>query len=146
MARYPSEVGSWATKSYGEDTIAWEEAKDQCRTALYQWAASGRYGTYTELTAQVIAIDWPEGAYTHHGHQMGYLLGQVSLEELDEREERPVLSSLVIGQEEGMPSRGFWTFVQDELGITVPKTDMGRMEFWVDEFQAACRYFAPKAG
>src|SRR5687768_5699720 len=110
MARYPPQPKEWATKAYGSDSDAWDEAKRQCRTAILEWAAQERTGTYTDLTKRVTAIEWPEGAYTHHGHQMGYLLGQVSLDELDKVEDRPVLSALVIGQQEGMPSGGFWTF------------------------------------
>jgi hypothetical protein len=132
-------------QSYGSDAAAWDEAKRQCRAVLYKWAAAERYGTYTELAQQVTAIEWPEGAYTHHGRQMGYLLGQVSLEELDQNEDRPVLSSLVTGQDEGMPSGGFWTFVADELGIDVPATDLARLDFWVGEFKAACRYYGRAA-
>lgn len=45
-------------------------------------------------------------------------LGQVSLEELDREENRPLISALVIGKDENMPSSGFWTFCI-ELGIAV---------------------------
>ena len=101
MARYPAKVGAWATRPYGGDAAASEEAKRQCRATLYEWAAAQHPGTYTELVHRVTAIEWPDGAYTHHGQQMGYLLGQVSLEELVTDEDRPVLSSLVIGAEDG---------------------------------------------
>ena len=133
-----------SVKSYGPDPDAWDEAKRQCRAVLYKWAAAERYGTYTELAQQVTAIEWPEGAYTHHGQQMGYLLGQVSLEELDRNEDRPVLASLVIGQDEGMPTAGFRTFLADELRVDVPATGLARLEFWVAEFKAACRYYGRK--
>jgi hypothetical protein len=82
MARYPANPKPWAAKPYGPDPDAWEDAKDQCRKMLYAWAARDRSNTYSELTQNVTAIGWPEGAYTHHGRQVGYLPGQVSLQEL----------------------------------------------------------------
>ncbi len=142
MARFPAHPNAWASKSYGPDPVAWDEAKRQCRAALCEWAATGKPRTYTDLTQRVTAIEWPEGAYTNHGQQIGFLLGQVSLEELVRDEDRPVLSALVIGQEEGMPSSGFWALLRDDLGIEVPATDLGRLDLWVAEFEAACRFYA----
>ena len=43
-----------------------------------------------------------------------------------------------------MPSRGYWTFARDELRLRVPPTDIDRMEFWVKEFQAACRFYGSR--
>ena len=118
MARYPATLLPWVTEDYGPDADAWNEAKRQARTVLHEWASAGRFGSYSELAKRVTAIPWPEGAYTHRGRQMGRLLGQVSLEELDRTEDRPLLSALVIGQEEGMPSGGFWSLLA-EIGLTV---------------------------
>jgi len=140
MARYPIKTPTWAIKPYGDEG-AWELAKRECRTVLLEWAAAEYAGTYTELSKRVTAIDWPEGAYTHHGQQMGMLLGQVSMEELVRTEDRPVLSSLVIGQDEGMPSAGYWKFMDEELGIAVPTGDVARLEFWVRQFKDACAFY-----
>ena len=140
MARYPAKPLPWVTNDYGPDAIAWSEAKRQVRAALYEWASAGPFGTYSELARLVTAIPWPEGAYTHHGSQMGHLLGQVSMEELDRSEDRPLLSALVVGQEDGMPSGGFWTLLT-ELGIESPSTELERVEYWSKEFKAACKYY-----
>lgn len=145
MARYPTKPGAWASRPYGPDEDAWEEAKAQCRAALYEWAAAGSPRSYTDLTKRVTAIEWPEGAFTNHGQQMGWLLGQVSLEELVRTEDRPVLSSLVIGQEEGMPTGGYWTFLRDELAADVPASDLARLELWYTEWKAACAYYGRRA-
>lgn len=143
MARYPASPFPWVTKPYGADEDAWEDAKRQARRTLYRWASEGRYGSYTDLAHEVTAIDWPEGAYTHHGQQMGMLLGQVSMEELDRVENRPLISALVIGREEGMPSTGYWSMLR-ELGLEVPATDMGKLESWTKEFETAIRYFGSR--
>jgi hypothetical protein len=145
MARYPTPTPPWATKTYGPSDTAWDDAKRQCRDVLIEWARAERYGTYTDLMNRVTAIPWPDRAYTHHGQQMGWLLGQVSLEELDRVADRPVLSALVIGAAEGMPSTGFWKFLEDDLKIAVPSDEKGRLEFWVREFRACCRVYGGRS-
>jgi hypothetical protein len=60
---------------------------------------------------------------------------------LDREIDRPVLSALVIGASEGMPSTGFWTFIEDDLKMSVPTTESARLEFWVREFKDCCRAF-----
>jgi hypothetical protein len=141
MAKYPATAPRWAGTAYGGDAVAWEAAKRQCRDVLYEWAARGEPGYYSDLAPRVTAIDWPEGAYTHDGQQMGYLLGQVSLEEMDRDEDRPVLSSVVIGKDEGMPSHGYWAFLREDLGISLPRDEPGRVALWLKEFRAACDFY-----
>jgi hypothetical protein len=145
MARYPKATPKWSQRPYGGYGDAWDEAKDQCRAVLYDLASRGDPTTYSDLVPAVTAIPWPDGAFTHSGRQMGTLLGQLSLDELVRNEDRPVLSSLVIGKLEGMPSGGYWTFIREELGISVPKDDLAMLEFWQAEFKAACSYYGPKA-
>jgi hypothetical protein len=119
------------------DAIAWADAKRQCKTTLYEWARSGEPQTYTELTQRVTAIPWPEGAHTHEGGQLGFLLGQVSLEELDRNEDRPLISAMVIDKMDNMPSGGFWALCE-ELEIPVAKSRDARERFWLSEV-VACR-------
>ena len=57
--------------------------------------------------------------------------GQVSLEELDSTEDRPVLSSVVIATGKNEPSHGYWAFMEEDLGIRVPVA--GREAFWLKE-------------
>lgn len=108
---------------------------------LYEWAAASKPGFYTELSSQVTAIEWLEGEA--FGAQMGWMLGQLSLEELSREEDRPLLSALVIGKDEGMPSHGYWEFLKD-LGEPVPIGDGNRTEAWYREFARACSYFAAR--
>lgn len=145
MARYPTQTPPWSQKQYGGYGDAWDEALEQARVTLYRWAAEGKPRSYTDLTYEVTAILWPEGAFTHSGQQIGMLLGQVSLTELTRNEDRPVLSSIVVGGAEKVPTRGYWTFVRNELGIAVPRSDMGQLEHWQAEFAAACAFYAPMA-
>lgn len=140
MARLPRETPEWVLKTYGPDEAGWDEAKRQAREVLLRWAHAGEFGSYTDLVREVTAIGWPDGAYTHHGQQVGMLLGQISMEALDPREDRPLLSALVVSREEGMPSGGFWSLLP-EVGIEVPATPMGKLEWWLREFERACLYF-----
>ena len=145
MARLPQPLPTWAGTDYLGDTMAWAGAKRQCRMTLCEWARSGDPHTYTELTQRVTAITWPEGAHTHEGGQLGFLLGQVSLEELDPEEDRPLLSAMVIDKMDNMPSGGFWALCE-ELEIPVGKSRDARERFWLTEV-AACHatYGAPRA-
>lgn len=122
---------------YRGDESVWEDAKRQCRSVLYGWAVAGEYHhTYSELVDRVTAIEWPQGPHTDEGSQVGFLLGQVSLEELSQVEDRPLISALVIGKEENMPSSGFWALCT-ELGIRVSDRQM----FWLNEAKACCEYY-----
>lgn len=105
MAIRPRVIPKWATSSYGNDDIAWEEAKRECRSVLHDWCARKEPHSYIELITRVTAIPWPPG--DHSSGQLGYLLGQVSLEELDPSEDRPVISSVVIASGKNEPSHGY---------------------------------------
>jgi hypothetical protein len=128
MATRPLVTPEWAVSSYGNDDLAWEEAKRECRDALHEWCVRREPHVYGDLIARVTAIPWPPG--DHSSGQLGYLLGQVSLEELDSTEDRPVISSIVIASGKNEPSHGYWAFLED-LGIRVPAA--GREAFWLKE-------------
>lgn len=129
MAKRPATLPRWAIEPYGGYGYAWEEAVTQCRDVLYRWASDRRHGTYTELADLVDKIPWPERAHTHEGQQMGFLLGRVVLRT---NEDRPVISALVIGKDEGMPSTGFWSLL-NQLNVNVGTSDLSRLEFWSKE-------------
>lgn len=132
MAKKPAEGLAWDGQQYADYGAQWDEAVRHCRSVLHDWARERKTGTYTELANVVREIDWPEGAYTHRGSQMGYLLGQASLDELDVDDDRPVISALVYGAEDNLPSHGFWSFL-DELGVSVAPTEDARLTFWSRE-------------
>jgi len=140
MAKRPTTLPRWATKSYGPDDLAWQEAVRQCRRALFTWAREKRYGFYSDLVPLVPAIAWPEGPHTHEGQQMGYLLGHVSIEELDTQEDRPLLSALVVARDDNLPSTGFWKFAE-EMGVRVGSSTNERLAFWVQEIQRCFRTY-----
>jgi hypothetical protein len=142
MAKRPVPLPDWATTQYGPDPLAWDDAVKQCRAALHIWAVTGpRY--YSELVPLVTAIPWPEGAYTNHGQQIGWLLGQVSLAELDVEDDRPVISALVHGVEEGMPSAGSWSLL-NELGVPFGPSVDQRLTFWLAEVERCKRAYGTR--
>lgn len=132
MAKRPNVLPRWATTQYGGYGVDWDRAVNQCRDILYQWSAAKEPHQYGELSAAVDAIPWPEGPYTHDGQQIGMLLGKVSIDELSEDEDRPVISALVYAKDEGMPSYGFWNFLA-ELGVSVGTSEDHRLKFWKRE-------------
>jgi len=134
LARLPAVVPRWAPKPYGPDELAWDEARLQCRRALYSWAVAKTHKYYSDLVPLVTAIPWPEGPWIHQGQQTGHLLGQVSMAKLSRNEDRPVISALVASKEENMPSKGFWDLL-DELGITVGKSWEARLDYWKTELE-----------
>jgi hypothetical protein len=101
-----------------------ENAVESCTTGVL----AGYSATYAELIHQLTEIPWPPG--DHASGQLGYLLGQVSLEELDVTEDRPVISS-VVRSSRNEPSQGYWGFVERDLAIRVPTSR--REEFWLEE-------------
>jgi hypothetical protein len=129
LATRPRVIPNWANSSYGNDDVAWEGAKRECRSVLHEWCAREEAHSYIELITRVTAIPWPPG--DHSSGQLGYLLGQVSLEELDPAEDRPVISSVVIASAKNEPSHGYWTFLEEDLGIRVPVPR--RETFWLKE-------------
>lgn len=131
MAIHPRVNPKWATSSYGNDDLAWEEAKRECRDALREWCTRREPHEYADLIARVRAIPWLPG--DHSSGQLGYLLGQVSLEELDPTEDRPVISSVVMAHEKNKPSHGYWALLEEDLGIRVPVA--GRDAFWFNEMR-----------
>jgi hypothetical protein len=136
MATRPDPLPRWAAASYGGAADAWDLAKRQCRDTLFFWAREARFGTYGELSRRVTAIAWPEGPHTLDGRQIGLLLGQVALAELVPDEDRPLLSALCVlgsGDDQGLPSDGFWDFCVD-LNVEVGPSKEARERFWVHEF------------
>lgn len=104
---------------------------EQCRGALTEWASQNQLKTYTELSERVDAILWPEGAHTHEGSQVGWLLGQVAAREWVEG--RPLLSAVVVGADTREPSHGFF-----ELAIELGELHRGasaerKHEYWIAE-------------
>lgn len=132
MAKRPAVLPRWATMPYGSDELGWREAVNECSSVLHEWAAANRYGYYGDLIRFVPAIAWPEGPHTHEGSQIGHLLGQVAMAELDIWEDRPLISALVVAKEDNMPSFGFWSLLA-ELNIHVGGSQMQRLAFWVEE-------------
>lgn len=133
MARKPP---PWLFDTHGYDSARWGEAIDEAYRVLLRWAKTGSPGTYTDAVREVRTLDWPEGAWTGHGSQVGDLLGHVSTHEwLDGR---PLLSCMAVLGEEGRPSNtpgdGFFRLAT-QLGFDVGRTSDARFEFWWREVQ-----------
>jgi hypothetical protein len=102
---------------------------------------TGGPGTYSELAKEITAIEWPEGAYTHHGGQIGWLLGQVPVEEW--LQDRPLLSAMAILSGDSEPSYGFYSLC-DWLGIKTGSTKKEKYDFWWREVMRCEEYWASR--
>jgi hypothetical protein len=131
---------SWYLKPYGKDPSAWDEAVRQCRRVLVDWARRGKPHTYSELVEEISALSWPEGAYTHHGNQVGALLGHVSVGEW--LAGRPLLSAIVIQSDGGRPGTGFFDLAR-ELGELKFTGEDAELRYWLSEFDRCIRYSWP---
>jgi hypothetical protein len=134
-----TEQGPWFERPYGRNSDgAWEEARDQCRTLLKEWAKRHPpyFGTYKEVAEHVIAVPWPEGD-AFRG-QIGWLLGQVSFEEA--RRGKPLLSALVVNADTRKPGSGLFDLARDELGLNVGRSEREEDSFWLEE-AARCRQY-----
>ena len=146
MARLPRKLPRWYNTIYGGDEDAWEEAKAQCLRTLRACAAKRDVCTYGDLASRVDAITWPDGPHTHEGSQMGYLLGQVSLEQLDIETDRPLISALVVEKDSQRPSHGFWAMCR-ELGLDeAVSTESRREEFWLGEIDRCWKVYGTGQG
>jgi hypothetical protein len=127
----------WYSKPYGNDPGAWESAIVQCRTLLVGWARNSQVRTYSHVTDEVNALDWPQGAFTHRGSQIGRLLGDVCVGEW--LEDRPLLSAIVISAEKGLPGKGFFNLAR-ELRELSGNTRDEELEYWQAEVRR-CHVF-----
>ena len=144
MARRPKQMPPWVDHVYRGDEQAWEDAKRECRTMLYAGAAAGRPVEYQALTKElerrVPALRWDHGPGTDYGSQLGYLLGQVAMEELQPDEDRPVISALAVGSD-NKPGTGFWDLCSG-LGLSIGGSEAARYEFWVKEMNASIAFYS----
>jgi hypothetical protein len=135
----PRELPKWVENTYGHDPSEWGEAKEQAREVLIEWARRYDPGTYGELVDRVTAIEWPEGAFTQFGGQIGHLLGQISAEEWVER--RPLLSALAVLKGADEPSGGFYRLCAELPDVNLPAGKEARYEFWLQEVKRCRDYW-----
>ena len=134
------EPPEWYRRAYGHFSHqSWNEAVDRTRNILTGWAKKGSTGTYGELIAELQMLDWPEGPYTHHGSQVGKLLGDASVAEWIE--DRPLLSALVISREGGGPGEGFYPLCEELLGDVIGSSEDAKMRVWSREVARCLVYW-----
>jgi hypothetical protein len=125
---------SWYGKAYGNYTQGeWDEAVRRTREILAGWARREHVGSYSSFIDELRLLDWPDGAHTHHGSQVGKLLGDASVEEW--LEDRPLLTALVIVQDKGDPGEGFYGLVEELTGTAARADTDSRLRAWSAEVE-----------
>lgn len=130
----------WYAKPYGRDPSAWDAAVRRCRELLLAWARRGYVGTYSEVVDAVPDLEWPDGPFTHHGSQVGRLLGDISVGEW--LEDRPLLSAVVISSQEGHPGKGFYDLARELRELSATSKD-AELDYWQAEVRRCHEFWAP---
>lgn len=112
----------------------WDAAKGQVAQILRERAArSNPTITYGELASQVQAVRLGPDDIRFHS-----LLGEVCIDE--HRAGRPLLSLLVVRQDESLPGKGFFTLAR-QLKFDVSN----ELKFWSDEMRRVTEYWSRAA-
>ena len=109
---------------FGYPTEEWERGRDEIRQVLIGRARQGNDGadiSYGERCRRLTSIS-PEP----HGQPLAYLLGKIS--EAEDKENRPLLSVLVVLQDTYRPGAGFFNLAET-LGHRCPDRDA----CWIQE-------------
>jgi hypothetical protein len=134
----------WYGRPYGQySQQAWDVAIGKTREILAAWARRSHVGTYGAFVNELGMLDWSEGPYQNHGQQVGKLLGDASVEEW--LEDRPLLSALVISQEEGKPGSGFDGLCEELLDLVIGDSQDASLRVWTEEVRR-CHDYWSKSG
>jgi hypothetical protein len=113
----------------------WDAAKGEVVGILRERATRGTPTVaYGELAAQVQAVRLGPDDIRFHA-----LLGEVCIDE--HRAGRPLLSLLVVRQDDMLPGKGFFTLAR-QLKFNVSN----ELKFWSDELRRVTDYWSGKAG
>ncbi|PJF21198.1 MAG: hypothetical protein CUN56_12310 [Phototrophicales bacterium] len=109
------------------DQNKWDALRDEMRDFLINLARLGKTISYSELAAQL------QTAYIHHRAPMfSELLRQISYE--DKAANRPMLATLVVNKQRGIPGDGYFKGLVEEDFID-PET------YWQARFEEVCQYW-----
>jgi hypothetical protein len=109
------------TLRFGYTRQEWEQARDEIRPILIQRVStvSDPDISYSELCDQISTIHLEP-----HSYALSHLLGEIS--EAEHREQKPLISVLVVLQDERQPGAGFFDMARHQ------DYDVGdRLGFWM---------------
>lgn len=110
----------------------YEEEKRVIRSILIDCAKRKGFIYYSDLVAK-IKEKMPTNLH-ERDNRLFNLLGEISREEhkADSQQPRPMLSAVVIGKNDNLPGRGFFTLA-GELGKYHGTNEVDRQHFWNEE-------------
>jgi hypothetical protein len=122
--------------TYKFPEVAWLSAREWLTHRLRQVAHDQGTTYYGDLCAEmkrvgVISLE-------PHGTPLAGLLGQINVVENDQN--RPLLSAVVLSKETGAPGVGFWN-ISEQMGIDVGRTTDERERFWLESLRACHDYW-----
>ena len=108
----------------------YEEEKGVIRNILIDCAKRNGFISYSDLVTKIKAI-MPTDLHARD-NRLFNLLGEISREEHKTDPPRPMLSAVVIGKNDNLPGRGFFTLA-GELGKYHGTNEVDRQHFWNEE-------------
>jgi len=122
MERYPFR--------HGFSDAAWEAAKDEARSILYDTAKSNGLISYSELVAQITKVELEA-----HDTRLDHFLGQIAGE--DDEDGKGLTTVLVVHKSgDQMPGPGFFEMAEGRgRNVSDP------VAFWMSELKAVHEYW-----
>lgn len=107
----------------------WEAARQEMRDILIDCARQRQTITYGELSARMQTIHIPA-----HSYAMSGMLREII--DVDHRDERGILATLVVRKSDGRPGPGYFKSAIDR-GLS----DDDLEAYWQSEFNKVCNYW-----
>jgi len=114
---------------FGYTIIEWENGKEELRNICIEVAKKQRTIFYSDVARKILSI-----AIEPSSHALADMLGEISKNENEA--DRGMLSAVVIGKENNIPGKGFFTLART-LGRNVFSDD----EFWIEELKRVYDYW-----
>jgi hypothetical protein len=102
---------AWRHQTFGNDALAWQQAKLEVRSHLIETARRRSIITYMELAQHIVSVKLPRTGAAF-GSAIGLILGQVSADESD-RLGKPMMLAAVAVNVNLKPGPGFLGLVND---------------------------------
>jgi hypothetical protein len=125
--------------TYSRAPSEMESARKWTAARLHKLAREMGMITYGDLARELNSTGLIEDLEASSA-ALATLLAQVNVED-EESGHPPLISSLVVHQDDGMPGKGFWGFAS-ELGMSPGSSPEAKEAFWMKQVQRCHEYWS----